>query len=348
MTVVSIVAILVTVAAPSFAEMMATQRVRGAASALTESLWLARAEATKRNTDVGFAFADRATGWTIPDPAGSATPLLVQAGFAAIEFDHAKRRRRALQLQRLRPALHGQRLGPGRQAHAGVYRCVAVRPPAARPRQGAMHMTPCAASGLHLIEVMVTVLLLAIGLLGMLGMQTRASAAEFESYQRGQAIALARDMQARLLSARGIVAGYLDPAISSVDGSVWVGTAAARRASSMPTATAGSRSPATSPRSPPPRPAPGVRDLQGVAMSDSAGAIGAMVGARGCLIRIEPPQQNALADLYVVIVWQGIETRTDPAADSPAGRCASDVDFGTGQRRGISMRVLVPDLRKAT
>jgi type IV fimbrial biogenesis protein FimT len=81
MTVVAIIAILVTVAAPSFAEMVATQRVRAAASALTESLWLARAEATKRNTDVGFAFTDPRAGWTIPDPAGSPTPLLVQAGF---------------------------------------------------------------------------------------------------------------------------------------------------------------------------------------------------------------------------------------------------------------------------
>jgi len=201
--------------------------------------------------------------------------------------------------------------------------------------------------GFTLIEVMVTVLLLAIGLLGMLGMQTRASAVEFESYQRGQAVALARDMQARLLSSRGIVPGYLNPAISSVDGSVWVGngSGAANFADANDNC---------------PQPAPGDlasfaaaqacawgRDLQGAAMRDSAGSIGAMVGARGCLIRIEPPQQNALADLYVVIVWQGIETRTDPAADSPAGRCASDVDFGPGQRRGISMRVLVPDLRKA-
>ena len=200
--------------------------------------------------------------------------------------------------------------------------------------------------GFTMIEVMVTVLLLAVGLLGMLGMQTRASAVEFESYQRGQAIALARDMQARLLSARGIVPGYLNPAISSLDGSVWVGNGAAGFVDANGNCAA---------------PVPGDlasfaaaqacawgRDLQGAAMSDSTGAVGAMIGARGCLIRIEPPQQNALADLYVVIVWQGIESRNDPAADSPAGRCASDVDFGPGQRRGISMRVLVPDLRKAT
>jgi len=201
--------------------------------------------------------------------------------------------------------------------------------------------------GFTLIEVMVTVLLLGIGLLGLLGLQTRASAGEFESYQRGQAIALARDMQARLLSARGIVSGYLDPAISSADGSVWVGQGSG--AAAFVDAQGNCRPPvvgdlATFAAS---QACAWGRDLEGAAVRDSTGSIGAMVGARGCLIRIEPPQQNALADLYVVIVWQGIEPRTDPAADSPAGRCASDVDFGPGQRRGISMRVLVPDLRKA-
>lgn len=126
MTVVAIVAILVTVAAPSFAEMVATQRVRAAASALTESLWLARAEATKRNTDVGFSFTDPRAGWIIPDPGGSATPLLVQAGFEAIEFTS-----QSGDAVRLTFNAYG-RLSTGGgwvqvgDPHSSVYRCVTV------------------------------------------------------------------------------------------------------------------------------------------------------------------------------------------------------------------------------
>ena len=126
MTVVAIIAILVTVAAPSFAEMVATQRVRAATSALTESLWLARAEATKRNTDVGFAFTDPRAGWTIPDPAGSPTPLLVQDGFESIEFTS-----QSGDAVRVFFNAYG-RLSTGggwvqvADPHAGVYRCVTV------------------------------------------------------------------------------------------------------------------------------------------------------------------------------------------------------------------------------
>ena len=86
LTVVSIVAVLAAVAAPSFGAMMASQRVHAATSALNESLWLARAEATKRNTDVGFSILDPEAGWTIPDPTEGRTPLLVQAGFGSVAF----------------------------------------------------------------------------------------------------------------------------------------------------------------------------------------------------------------------------------------------------------------------
>ena len=126
LTVLSIVAILAAIAAPSFGQMMATLRVRAATSALTESLWLARAEATKRNTDIGFSFNDPQVGWTIPDPAGSRTPLLVQPGFAAIEFA-------AQNGDGVRFAFNAYgRLSTGSgwvqvgDSQAGVYRCVMV------------------------------------------------------------------------------------------------------------------------------------------------------------------------------------------------------------------------------
>ncbi len=207
---------------------------------------------------------------------------------------------------------------------------------------------PRATRGFTLIEILVTLLVMALGMHGVISMQTRATATEFESYQRGQALALARDMEARLLSSRGVLTGFLNNAISSTDGSLYVGngTGAASLAAedgSCAAPTAGNALSETQFQL-----CSWAQDLQGVAEKDGARAVGAMVGARGCVIRVNPPQQNALADFYVVIVWEGMVPRAEPAADSPAGRCASAVDFGAGLRRGVSLRVLVPDLKKAT
>lgn len=192
--------------------------------------------------------------------------------------------------------------------------------------------------GFTLIEVLVTVLLITVGLLGVVAMQTRAATVEFESYQRGQALSLLREMEARLAASRGIVAEFLAPAISSTDGSVHFGSGATGETgladcSGTPT---GARAQLCA----------WSNSLQGAAAVEGGGNVGAMIGARGCLMRVEPPQANALADVFVVVVWQGMTAGAEPPADSPAGAngCASGVDFGAGLRRGASLRVMVPNL----
>ena len=79
-----------------------------------------------------------------------------------------------------------------------------------------------------------------------------------------------------------------------------------------------------------------------------------MIGARGCLIRVEPANNNAVADIYVVVVWQSLKAGTEPLgmvageAPSAATQCASAVGFGAGLRRGVSVRVMVPNLTKTS
>lgn len=73
MTVVVIVAIFATIAAPSFTRMIAQQRLRDATSALTESLWLARSEAVTRGTSIGFTFTSIGAGWPVTISATNAT-----------------------------------------------------------------------------------------------------------------------------------------------------------------------------------------------------------------------------------------------------------------------------------
>ena len=69
--VLSIAAILVSIAAPAFSAFIASQRASSAATDLYAALAVARSEATKRNTNVTLAPATGGwqNGWVVADPA---------------------------------------------------------------------------------------------------------------------------------------------------------------------------------------------------------------------------------------------------------------------------------------
>ncbi|MDP3678960.1 MAG: prepilin-type N-terminal cleavage/methylation domain-containing protein, partial [Methylotenera sp.] len=52
--------------------------------------------------------------------------------------------------------------------------------------------------GALLLEVLVTIVILAIGLLGLAGLQAKLQSSEMESYQRAQALILLNDMASRI------------------------------------------------------------------------------------------------------------------------------------------------------
>jgi type IV fimbrial biogenesis protein FimT len=82
MVTLAVVAIFSTLAAPSFSQLIAQQRLKTAASALSESLWIARSEALKRNGNVSFTFTTAAAGWNIID--STSTTLFQQDGFSSV------------------------------------------------------------------------------------------------------------------------------------------------------------------------------------------------------------------------------------------------------------------------
>ncbi|MBC7502412.1 MAG: GspH/FimT family pseudopilin [Herminiimonas sp.] len=72
LTVISIVAILSALAAPSFVSLIASQRIKTAASSIQAFLNLTRAEALKRNASVTMSPNSGTswnTGWKVTDPA---------------------------------------------------------------------------------------------------------------------------------------------------------------------------------------------------------------------------------------------------------------------------------------
>lgn len=192
-------------------------------------------------------------------------------------------------------------------------------------------------AGFSLIEVLVTLVILAVGLLGLSGLQAKVNVMELESYQRAQALSLIQDMEQRLRASRGSLAGPLAP-VPSAGSAVTVtvgpgGTTGYTGTSDCATETGAEL-----------QVCQWAQAITGAAEKIAGSKIGAMLGARGCVVSVPPSQLNALGEYYVIVVWQGLVPTADPAAGSYAADCASDHDYGTGLRRAAVMRVLVPKL----
>lgn len=84
MITVGIVAILAAIAYPSMLDLLASQRVRAASSALYESLIAARGEALKRNATVSFATTGLSSGWSVQS---AGTEVLAQSPLAGVTFN---------------------------------------------------------------------------------------------------------------------------------------------------------------------------------------------------------------------------------------------------------------------
>ncbi len=191
--------------------------------------------------------------------------------------------------------------------------------------------------GFSLIEVMVTVLLLCLGLLGVFGLQSRTTRLELEAYQRSQALTLAREMESTIRASRAEAAAYASDALSSQTGAVYVGASTSLDCSA-PAITAQASLCAWG------------QALAGDRETADALAVGAMTAARGCLIRPPAPEANALADLYVVVVWRGVDEAAPLPDDALTNLCFNDTVAPAGTaidpalRRGVALRVVVPRL----
>ena len=175
--------------------------------------------------------------------------------------------------------------------------------------------------GVMLLEVMISLLIAAIALLGAVMMMTKSTRGEMESYQRIQALTLVQDMVSRINANRDVATCYSNGTNGIVTSAV------------LPGCTAGSVS------------------EQAIADSDLAawksrilGAgersgtrnVGAMIGAVGCVDEVD-----ALHRIYrVSVAWQGLMATAAPALTCGQGNYGDDDRL----RRVVSVEVRIGDL----
>lgn len=175
--------------------------------------------------------------------------------------------------------------------------------------------------GALLIEVLVTIVILAIGLLGLAGLQARLQLSEMESYQHAQALILLNDMSSRIATNRNAALGYV--------------TATALGAGmTCPAATATATQREQDTRE-------WCVTLQGAAEKSGANDVGAMVGGRGCV-------QSAGANTYMVTVaWQGLVPISAPPASVVCGQNQYNT-AGTSCINDLCRRAITTIVRIAT
>lgn len=187
--------------------------------------------------------------------------------------------------------------------------------------------------GFTLLEVLVTIVILAFGLLGLAGMQSRSSVAEMESYQRTQALILLQDMVDRINAnsnaiRAGITAGTVD---SNTSTNYLTGTTDAGTASTVPVCTGLSGAALDL--------CEWDHELRGMNETNSGSNVGTLTGGRGCITK---PLVGDAYQYLVAVTWQGmIQTA------APAVACGSGA-YGTGNldnaRRAVTAVIRVTNL----
>lgn len=147
-----------------------------------------------------------------------------------------------------------------------------------------------------MIEVLVTIIIMAFGLLGMATLESKIQLTEMESYQRGQAIALLTDMLQKI-SVNG-------PNAASYVASGTVGTG-----DTQPTNCTGSGAALDI--------CEWSNALKGAAEQTSGGAnAGAMIDAKGCVTQIQAENSSPgvcqPAIYRVTVMWQGMHPTVAP------------------------------------
>lgn len=165
-----------------------------------------------------------------------------------------------------------------------------------------------------MIEVLISLVIFAVGLLGVAALQTRAQQAGVESFQRARAVMLMEDMLGRINNNRAFRDCYWQQAASVGVNETPEGTGCDALAD--------------------------LDIAEWDALLEGAGSaldgtdVGGMIGARGCIT------QPAADQITVSVAWQGLAASQAPATNT----CGQNAYGNENLRRVISNTITFGDL----
>lgn len=172
--------------------------------------------------------------------------------------------------------------------------------------------------GFSMMEVLVSIVIVSIGLLGLASLQSRMQMTNMEAYQRSQAILLLQDMANRINANRANVSSYASQS---------VGTNASYSHTGCTTSIA-------------------TQDLcdwdsslLGAAEVDSSNnKVGVMIGARGCTSAVTTDATTGYQQIMLTVAWQGLGPTKAPPNTVTCGQ--GQYNTGTGCVNDLCRRVL--------
>jgi type IV pilus assembly protein PilV len=183
--------------------------------------------------------------------------------------------------------------------------------------------------GTTMIEVLVTLVVVAFGLLGLSGLQARMQVAEMEAYQRTQALILLGDMSSRIATNRSHASDYVVAAGSPVGAGM-----------TCPTST-GTRQEIDEKEWCEALQGAGEKTVTGSGTTTVATSQGAMVGGRGCV------ESLGNGEYQVTIAWQGLIPISAPPASVACGKNLYDGAAGSSCRNDLCRRTVSTIVRIA-
>ncbi|MES2206274.1 MAG: type IV pilus modification protein PilV [Pseudomonadota bacterium] len=161
-------------------------------------------------------------------------------------------------------------------------------------------------NGFTLLEILITMVIMAFGLLALSSLQNKMQMTQLESYQRAQALILLQDMADRINANYSTAANYVTGTASPL------GTGDSQPASCTSLATGVTRDQCEWSRA-----------LKGSSETLASSNIGAMIGARGCVEQIQAPNTSSgvcAPGIYrVSVAWQGVNKTSTPSLGCGAG-----------------------------
>lgn len=167
--------------------------------------------------------------------------------------------------------------------------------------------------GITMLEVLVSIAITVIGLLGLAALHARIGIAEVESFQRAQAVVLLQDMASRIAANRSNAMSYVTATPKGTGQPSVVCTSLTGAARDL---------------------CEWNNELLGAAETSGSSKVGAMQGARGCVEAISTTMPR---QFRVSVVWQGMVPTVDPGVTT----CGSGSYTDPKTRRAVSTVVQI-------